>query len=116
MELRTALEIFTPKVSARIARKDWTYSHFRNLRFDQTELHNNLGRLLFSSALAIVSPSLVRNRQTMETAEDKGPEKYSKLDTSEAEKQLGLKFKGWEQTLEESLQSLLKLKKTEGWN
>lgn len=51
-----------------------------------------------------------------ETAKDKGPEKYCKLDTSEAEKQLGLKFKGWEQTLEESLQSLLMLEKTEGWN
>jgi len=51
-----------------------------------------------------------------ETAKDKGPENYCKLDASEAEKQLGLKFKGWEQTLEENLQSLLKLEKTEGWN
>lgn len=50
------------------------------------------------------------------TIKDKGEEKYCKLDTSEAKKQLGIGFKGWEETLEESLQSLLELEKGESWN
>ncbi|KAE8213094.1 hypothetical protein CF327_g3338 [Tilletia walkeri] len=45
----------------------------------------------------------------------KGDDQYAKLDTSYAEQILGITFEDWEETLEDSLQSLLTLEKQPEW-
>jgi len=82
------------------------------------------GIFTWAHAVAYISkkyPELISRlpkgwEEAEKTVKDKGEEKYCKLDTSEAKKQLGMGFKGWEETLEESLKSLLELEKGESWN
>lgn len=42
-------------------------------------------------------------------------EEIAGIDTSPAEEVLGMQFKGWQKTLEETIQRLLELEKSEGW-
>jgi hypothetical protein len=41
--------------------------------------------------------------------------RYARLDTSLAQKELGMQFRGFKQTLDESVQSLLELEKGADW-
>lgn len=50
-----------------------------------------------------------------EESTPKGDESYAALDTTLAKQALGIKFKTWEQTLDDCVEDLLKLEKSEQW-